>query len=58
VRSRVVIWSLEQPNREPDVERAAKAEERLMEIPCEYLGPDGRTLVDTPRDQRRDGIGI
>ena len=54
----MVIWSLEQPNREPDVERAAKAEERLMEIPCEYLGPDGRTLVDTPRDQRRDGIGI
>ena len=29
-----------------------------MEIPYEYLGPDGRTLVDNPRDQRPDGTGI
>ena len=33
VRSATVIWSPEQPNREPDVERAATAEELLMEIP-------------------------
>jgi len=57
VRSETVIWSPEQPNREPDVERAATAEELLMEIPYEYLGPDSRTLVN-PRDQRSDGIGI
>ena len=58
VRSGTVIWSPEQPNREPDVERAATAEELLMEIPYEYLGPDGRTLANNPRDQRPDGIGI
>lgn len=29
-----------------------------MEIRYEYLGPDGRTLVYNPQDQRRDGIGI
>ena len=58
VRSGTVIWSPEQPNREPEAERATTAEELLIEIPYEYLGPDGRTLVNTPRDGRPDGIGV
>ena len=58
IRSGAVIWSPEPQDRGADSDRAAAAEERLMQIPYEDLGPAGRTLVDNPRDGRRGGIEI
>lgn len=47
-------------NQISDEERAKRAEERLMQIPRDQLGPAGRILVDNPRsptsEQRRAAI--
>lgn len=41
-----------------EAELAERAEERLMKIPYEHLGPAGRILVDNPRgstpEQKRE----
>lgn len=48
----------QQSSHPSEAELAERAEERLMKIPYEHLGPAGRILVDNPRastpEQRRE----